>query len=292
MRLEKRFGKDNMSHWPPSAPIPSFLYGTAWKEGDTRRCVEEAVAAGFRGIDTANQPRHYHEPGVGEALQAVYKRGGVSRDQLFLQTKFTPQSGQDHRLPYDPSAPVSSQVHQSFAKSLEHLQTVWLDSLLLHGPTQAKGLVKADWQVWRAFEALFRKGQVVHLGVSNMDRDQLEELLDGAEVLPTFVQNRCFARPGLDRAVREYCTEQGLVYQGFSLLMGLPVLKESPELLEISQRHRKTPAQIVFRFVLELGVLPLTGTTDRRHMEEDLKVLDFRLPESDVRRIEVLLRTG
>src|SRR5262245_34718050 len=89
--------------------IPRFLYGTAWKEENTQRLTELALERGFRGIDTANQRRHYYEEAVGKAISAVVTRGLVSRDDLFLQSKFTFQRGQDHRLPYDPRAPISIQ---------------------------------------------------------------------------------------------------------------------------------------------------------------------------------------
>src|ERR1700691_2243637 len=103
--------------------IRNFIYGTAWKEERTTALVEMALRAGFRGIDTANQRRHYFEAGVGEALAAAYRAGLVDRGGLFLQTKFTYRPGQDHRLPYDPAAPFAVQVAQSMARSLEPLAT-------------------------------------------------------------------------------------------------------------------------------------------------------------------------
>jgi diketogulonate reductase-like aldo/keto reductase len=101
--------------------VPRFLYGTAWKEDKTQHLTELALQQGFRGIDTANQRRHYHEAGVGQAIAATINSGLVVREDLFLQTKFTFRRGHDHRLPYDPAAPVPMQVEQSFASSLEHL---------------------------------------------------------------------------------------------------------------------------------------------------------------------------
>src|SRR5947209_1319386 len=108
--------------------IPNFLYGTAWKEERTAALTENAIRAGFRGIDTANQRRHYFEAGVGEGLAAAYRAGIVTRAELFLQTKFTYRRGQDHRLPYDPAASLTVQVAQSLAGSLEHLDTHYVDS--------------------------------------------------------------------------------------------------------------------------------------------------------------------
>jgi len=127
--------------------IPSFMYGTAWKMEETARLVQLAVSSGFRAIDTANQPRHYNEPAVGEALKTLAFKG-IRRDDLFLQTKFTPADGHDHRVPYDASADLSTQVAQSFEGSLKNLGTDYVDSYLLHGPYSRWTLGKADWEVW------------------------------------------------------------------------------------------------------------------------------------------------
>src|SRR6202030_4747589 len=109
-----------MTPHPPS-PIPDFIYGTAWKEDRTPALTELALRIGFRGIDTANQRRHYFEEGVGQGLAAAYIAGIVTRDDLFLQTKFTYQPGHDHRLPHHPAASFAIQVAQPVASSLDHL---------------------------------------------------------------------------------------------------------------------------------------------------------------------------
>src|SRR5438094_9776373 len=97
--------------------VPTFPYGTAWKEESTQRCVKKALEAGFRGIDTANQRKHYHEAGVGAALQEAHEAGVLTRKALFLQTKFTHLAGQDRRLPYDAKADRHTQVMQSHARA-------------------------------------------------------------------------------------------------------------------------------------------------------------------------------
>src|SRR4051812_43812417 len=139
--------------------VPRFLYGTAWKEDETERLAGLALRQGFRGIDTANQRKHYDEAAVGRAVVASIASGLLAREDLFLQTKFTFREGQDHRLPYDPRAPIGVQVEQSFASSLEHLGTEAIDSYLLHGPSQRAGLSSADWDAWRAMEALHEGGR-------------------------------------------------------------------------------------------------------------------------------------
>src|SRR5438128_12449348 len=122
----------------PFIKISTFLNGTAWKEERTAALTEMAIRAGFRGIDTANQRKHYFEAGVGEGLAAAYRAGIVKRADLFLQTKYTSLGGQDHRLPYDAAAPSGVQVTQSLTSSLEHLQTDYIDSLVLHGPSSGR----------------------------------------------------------------------------------------------------------------------------------------------------------
>lgn len=263
--------------------VPTFFYGTAWKEERTQPLVEQALAAGFRAIDTANQRKHYFEEAVGRGLAAAIGRGEVRRDDVFLQTKFTFRDGQDHRLPYDPRATIADQVAQSFASSLEHLGVDTIDSYVLHGPTVRRGLGDADREAWRAMEALHGGGRVRLLGVSNVTAEQLEAFWSFARVKPAFVQNRCFAELGWDAAVREVCARRDVVYQGFSLLTANGRELAHPGVREIAKRHGRTIPQLVFRFALELGMIPLTGTSDPRHMAEDLAAYDFDLTPEEVR---------
>lgn len=260
----------------------TLLYGTAWKEADTERCVRDALAAGFRAIDTANQRKHYFEQGVGDAVRAAIEKGIVTRAELFLQTKFTFLAGQDERLPYDKRADIATQVHQSFASSLVHLQTDRIDSLVLHGPSRRVGLGDADWEAWRAMEAIARSGQVGAIGVSNVGLDQLQELHSQAQIKPSYVQNRCYAKTGWDRQVRTYCQEQGLIYQGFSLLTANAHVFREPLVKRLVQHYRTTPAQLIFRFAKQIGMWPLTGTTSPEHMREDLDSFSEVLAEADL----------
>jgi diketogulonate reductase-like aldo/keto reductase len=266
--------------------LPTFLYGTAWKEDETERLTRLAIETGFRGIDTANQRRHYFEAAVGAGIAA----SGVPREELFLQTKFTYRDGQDHRLPYDPKADLPTQVRQSFASSLEHLRTGTLDSYVLHGPSRRRGLGTEDLDVWRTMEELHAAGKTRFLGISNVALDQLEELLEQASVKPAFVQNRCYAATRWDAAVRALCSKHAIVYQGFSLLTANVSELRKPAFREIVKRTGRTPAQVVFRFALQVGMLPLTGTTDAAHMREDLAVTEFELLAEDVATIENLGR--
>jgi diketogulonate reductase-like aldo/keto reductase len=270
--------------------VPRFLYGTAWKEQETERLAGLALRAGFRGIDTANQRRHYCEAEVGRAVVAAIASGLVARDDVFVQTKFTFRDGQDHRLPYDPQAPIGVQVEQSFASSLEHLGTNVIDSYVLHGPSRRFGLGAADWDAWQAMEAIHTSGRVRLLGVSNVTLEQLESLCQKARVRPRFVQNRCYAALGWDHDIRAYCAANGLVYQGFSLLTANRQVLVHPAMGGIAARHGRSVAQVVFRFALDVGMVPLTGTTDAEHMRSDLECFDFGLERIEVEQIESLLK--
>lgn len=269
-----------------TAMVPTLLYGTAWKEARTADLVARALRVGFRGVDTANQRRHYHEAEVGRALMAEFERGALRRDDIFLQTKFTFRRGQDHRLPYDPYAPVAKQVEQSFDSSLSHLGTDVVDSYLLHAPSLPRGLATADIEAWRVMEDLHDTGRVRFLGVSNFAPDQLAALLRTARVRPAFVQNRCYAVQGWDAGVRTICTRENVVYQGFSLLTANEQVVRSSLVHDLARRYQRTAAQVILRFALQLGMIALTGTTNPRHMTDDLAVYEFELTPAEMNAIE------
>ncbi len=268
------------------APIPDLLYGTAWKKDPTAALTELALRTGFRGVDTANQLRHYHEAGVGEGLAAAYRDGVVKRSDIFLQTKFTYRQGQDHRLPYDPAASLTVQVAQSMASSLEHLGTDYVDSLLLHGPAWRQGWSADDAEVWQAMRKERDAGRTRLLGVSNVGLHHLEQMMAAQDEAPAFVQNRCFAVTGWDFEVRRFCRERGIVYQGFSLLTANLEVLQHPVVTDPAAKLGATPAQVVFAFARAIGILPLTGTTNPEHMKQDLASRELALPEKVVQAIE------
>ncbi len=270
------------------APVPDFLYGTAWKEERTAALTELALRMGFRGIDTANQRRHYFEAGVGQGLTAAYRDGVVARSDLFLQTKFTYQRGQDHRLPYDAAADLSVQVAQSLAGSLEHLGTDHVDSYVLHGPSSGYDWTEADAEVWEAMRKERDAGRTRLLGVSNVSLEHLEQMVAAHTEAPAFVQNRCYARLGWDRDVRLFCREREIIYQGFSLLTANVEVLHHPLVVDLAARANATPAQVVFSFAHAVGILPLTGTSNAGHMKQDLASRDLVLSAEAVRAIECL----
>jgi len=267
--------------------MPAFMYGTAWKKEATTGLVLEAVKAGFRAIDTANQLIHYDEARVGEALLRMADEG-LTRAHVFLQTKFTPVNGQDHRTPYDRTASITAQVEQSFASSLAHLHTDHLDSYVLHGPYSRGGLGREDFEVWAAIEALYNSGKTKMIGVSNVSAGQLALLCERATHRPMVVQNRCYAALGWDKAVRDVCRTHGILYQGFSLLTANREIFIDPSIRLMAKKYGTGAAQVVFRFAMQIGMVPLTGTTNAQHMAEDLQADRFTLTPDEMERIETI----
>jgi len=268
--------------------LPTFLYGTAWKEEETERLVRLAIDAGFRGIDTANQRKHYFEAGAGTAIADAIRDGVVRRDELFIQTKFTPIDGQDpSRIPYDIYAPLTQQVQQSFAVSQRNLHTDTIDSLLLHSPLSTYA---STLEVWRVFESLHDQGLVGHIGISNIyDPRMLERLYKDARVKPSVVQNRFYDKSNFDRELRAFCRSHSITYESFWTLTGNPDYYSHPIVIDIAQRLRKTPEQVWMRFCQHLGIVPLSGTTSEDHMNDDLALASFALTLHDVQAIAHLI---
>jgi diketogulonate reductase-like aldo/keto reductase len=265
--------------------VPLIMYGTAWKQDRTQELTFRAIQMGFRGIDTANQRKYYREDSVGAAIRAALLGQIVTRHSLFIQTKFTHHHAHDHRTPYDSNVDITRQVHQSIESSLVQLSVDYIDSYILHGPSTTDGITDNDFEAWRSMEEAVRTGKVKLIGLSNVSIRQLAALLDHAIIQPAFVQNRCAANMGWDKHVRELCRSVGIAYQAFSLILANDAVTRAEPLLAIARRFRKTPAQIIYRFAIDLGLLPITGTACTAHMHDNLGIFDFELTEDDVRAV-------
>jgi diketogulonate reductase-like aldo/keto reductase len=266
--------------------MPGIIYGTAWKKADTQRLVALAIQQGFRGIDTACQPKHYNEPGVGTAVAAAIN-AGLPRGDLYVQTKFTSVSGHDpRRIPYDPTAPLGQQVTQSCAQSLRNLQTDYLDCLVLHSPLSTR---EETQTVWQAIEALVDAGRIRQPGISNCySLAELEALYRSVRIRPAVLQNRFHAETGYDREIRSFCMDHGIAYQSFWTLTANPLILASATITDLASKYRRTPVQILFRYLTHTGVVPLTGTKSELHMREDLSIFDFELTVPDRKAVEDL----
>ncbi|HEY6528213.1 MAG TPA: aldo/keto reductase [Cellvibrionaceae bacterium] len=264
-----------------------IIYGTAWKKERTTDLVLAAWQAGFRAFDTACQPKHYREDLVGEALIKIMQTG-AKRSDLYLQTKFTPISGQDAAsIPYNPALPVAQQIAQSFAISQKNLNTAYLNALILHSPLAS---VEATLDAWRAMEIIFNQGGTQQLGISNCyDVDFFKQLYARSNVKPTILQNRFYAKTGYDAALRAFCVEQDVCYQSFWSLTANPHILEQAFITLLYRRLCKTPAQIFLRYLTARDITPLTGTCDVQHMQEDLSIFDFELSADELASIDHLL---
>ncbi|CAF2813186.1 unnamed protein product [Rotaria sp. Silwood2] len=261
--------------------MPRLIYGTAWKKEATTQLVIKAILNGFRGIDTACQPKHYSEDLVGLALVELQNKYNISRQDLFIQTKFTSIHGQDQSkpLPYNPHSPLAEQVQQSLATSLKNLHTNYIDSLVLHSPLQSHDLTM---EVYREFENFVDNGLVRQLGISNLyDLNGLKRLHDDARHKPSVIQNRFYADTNFDSDIRRFCREKNIYYQSFWTLTANPRILGHPLVQQLAQERHGTPVQVFFRFLLDIGLTPLTGTTDERHMKEDLQVLQWPSLDND-----------
>lgn len=142
--------------------IPNMIYGTAWKKENTTNFVFEALKHGFKGIDTACQPKHYREDLVGLGLLKAYEYG-VKREDIFLQTKFTPIDGQDrNNMPYLESDELEIQVEKSFETSKENLKTDFIDSYILHSPLYNMEKFKEFGKRWKIF-TIKKRSEILEL---------------------------------------------------------------------------------------------------------------------------------
>ncbi|CAE7757574.1 cpr-c2 [Symbiodinium microadriaticum] len=268
-----------------------YLYGTAWKETATTDLVVKAVRAGFRGIDTACQPKHYREDLVGAALAKLAAEDQIPREALWIQTKFTSLRGQDpSRVPYDSKAPLAAQVEQSIEKSLQNLGTAYIDSLVMHSPMPS---LEENLEVWRVFERAVEQGKVRQLGISNCyDPRTFRRIYDAVRIKPRVLQNRFYVESGYDLELRQFCLERGITYQSFWTLTANPHVLASPPVQSAAERLRATPAQILFRWLIQSGHQPLTGTKSSDHMQQDLEVMSLVLTDGEMQSIGQMFAPG
>ena len=254
--------------------FPRIIYGTAWKEDRTADLVYDAVLSGFRHIDTACQPKHYQEEQVGEGWTRAAAELGLGRESIWLQTKYTSLDGQDpERIPYDKDASLEDRVRQSVAKSLENLRTDYLDSLVMHGP---EGNWDDMFTVWRVFEELVDEGKVRALGISNFyQADAVEFLYDNVKIKPSVVQNRFYKDSDVayDVLTRAFCLEKEMEYQSFWTLGANKHGLQNERIQELARAKQLTVENLMYAFVMAIGITPLDGTTNKQHMREDMDLL-------------------
>lgn len=267
--------------------IPNMIYGTAWKKENTTNLVFEALKQGFKAVDTACQPKHYREDLVGLGLLKAYEVG-IKRQDLFIQTKFTPIDGQDKsNMPYLANDEIEIQVEKSFETSKKNLHTDFINAYILHSPVYPGSKLQ---RVWQKMEEFYDKKEVGAFGISNCyDLDVLKYLFNNAKVKPSIVQNRFYAQSGYDKEIRVFCKENNITYESFWSLTANPNILSSEVLQNLAFKYEKGVAEIFYRFLNHIDIVPLNGTTSTKHMIEDLKIGEFELTNDEINSILNLL---
>ena len=247
--------------------MPRMIYGTAWKKDKTSSLVVESLKTGFRGIDTAGQRAHYNQAGVGAGIAEWLRSTSASREDLFLQTKFSPGQHEEEDMPYNPRDSLFDQVQESASVSLSELKTNYIDSYLLHAPLPT---IEEIMEVWASFESLVQQNKVKYLGISNFYQPHIVQLIyERATVKPKVIQNRFYSEMGYDKEIREFCSKNDIVYQSFWTLTA-----NDHVLYQYDSDSRNNAIRDLYRFVMQEGIVPLNGTTSSEHMKEDIKLLD------------------
>jgi 2,5-diketo-D-gluconate reductase A len=252
------------------AAMPRLGLGTSpMDDGETERAVAEAIEVGYRLFDTAEN--YGNERGVGLGLRS----SGLPREDLFVTTKFNKRwHGADL-------------VEQAFANSCKRLGVDYIDLFLVHWPNPAQDRYVAAWQ---GMTRLLDDGRVRAIGTSNFKPAHLDRLLAETGVTPDV--NQIQLSPLVARAgPRQYHAEHGIVTESWSPIggQGADVLSE-PRIIEIAARYERTPAQIVLRWHLELGLVAVPKSSSASRLRENIDIFDFELSAEDVEAISALDR--
>jgi diketogulonate reductase-like aldo/keto reductase len=251
--------------------MPQLGFGV-WQVPDAEAtpAVAEALKAGYRSIDTA--AIYGNERGTGEAIA----QSGVHRDEVFVTTKlWNSDQGHDATL-------------RAFDESLRKLKLDVLDLYLIHWPTPARDLYV---DTWKAFVELQKEGRVRAIGVSNFQPAHLRRLIDETGVVPAV--NQIELHPYLQQAdLRAFHAEHGIQTEAWSPLGQGGELLGDPVVTEIAARHRRSAAQVVLRWHLQLGnvVIPKSVTPSR--IRENIAVFDFELVDEEMAALSTLDRGG
>ncbi|KAI9846969.1 MAG: hypothetical protein M1837_003325 [Sclerophora amabilis] len=267
-----------LSHLGSPTRVPCCIYGTAEKK-DAKPIIA-ALAAGYRGLDSACQPQYYDESIVGEALQVAFappSEGGLglTRSDIYLQTKFTTPAGHTTTTsPYLPGDSTKVKVLKSLEMSLSRLKVSFVDTLLLHGPMPT---LEETLNVWRAMESCV--GEMTrNLGICNVTIELLQTVYAQAKIPLSIVQNRFWRQSSYDRDLREYCQRHGITYQAFWILKANPDLLGSKLVGWLAERTVTSREDCLFALVLSLGspnsgVCVLNGTKSSQRMEGTLRAI-------------------
>ncbi|MDG4647834.1 aldo/keto reductase [Roseibacterium sp. SDUM158017] len=240
--------------------MPVLGLGT-WKLTDeTARCVAEALEVGYRMIDTAVD--YGSQPGIGAAIAGC----GLDRGEIFVVTKIEEDD--------DPRGGVE--------RDLSELGLDYADLTLIHRPPPDG----PGEELWRGLLRAREEGLVREVGVSNYAAEQVDDLIARTDVVPAVNQLE-WSPFGHSWNLLEHHRERGIVVQAYSPLTRAERL-DDPELTRIAREHGKTPAQVLLRWNLQIGTVPLPKANRPGHFRENLDIFDFEIPEAHMMRLETL----
>lgn len=241
--------------------MPAIGLGTWQIRGSVRQAVEAAIAAGYRMIDTSGD--YGSQPGIGEALIS----NGIPREDVFIVSKIEE---------YD-------DAYEATMKNLAELQLDYVDLMLIHRPAETDEMNEA---LWRGLITACHEGKIRDIGVSNFSEAQIQSLIDRTGVKP--VVNQIEWSPfGWDSAMDTYCAEKGIIIQSYSPLTRAERLHDSM-IMGIADIYHKTPSQILLRWNVQHGWVPLPKSDNPAHIRENIDIFDFKLDKKDMVAIDAM----
>ena len=241
----------------PMAGIGTFLL----TPDEAEASVLNALACGYRLIDTANA--YVNEKAVGRAM----KKSGVFREEIFLETKLWPAF-------YEQSDAVE--------KTLERLDTDYIDLLLIHQPA---GNYIAGYKL---MEKAYKEGKVKAIGLSNFSQSQIREILDICEVKPVVLQTEVHPYYQ-EKKLKDYLKKEGIVIQAwYPLGHGDKALLEEPLFQELGKKYGKSSAQIILHWHIQAGNIVIPGSKSPAHIQDNFDLFDFSLTAWEMAQISIM----
>ena len=250
--------------------MPPIGYGVSRMTNleECENAVVQAVKIGYRLIDTA--AAYENETAVGKAIKRVSAEGIVQREELFITTKLWITDT------------TYEKAKEGFKRSLDRLGLDYVDLYLIHQPYHDY------YGAWRALEELYEEGKIKSIGVDNFTQDRMADFLFFNKVRPAVNMIECNAYFQREDE-RKYLREQNIIMQAWSpLAAGKEDLFSNEILCEIAQKHQKTVAQIILRWLVQRGIVPVVKSANPVRMKENLDVFDFVLSEGEMKQIASL----
>lgn len=257
---------------PDGSRVPALGFGTYnAKGGDNLQMIKTAIETGYRYFDTASLY------GTERALGQAIKESGVPRELFILASKaWTDEMGY-------------AEVKEALARSLNRLQTEYLDLYLIHWPKVSED--DTDWKercqdTWRAMEELVREGKVKAIGLSNFLPHHLDAILEIAQIKPAVNQLELHIGYSQEAAVA-YTQSKGILVQAWSPL-ARGAMEDHPMIHTLAEKYGKTKSQVCLHFLYQKGIMPIVKSANKDRMSENMQIFDFRIEKEDMQMLECM----